>query len=64
MKLLRLCDEIVEPQKLRMAWVGRELNYHLIPTTCYDHGHHPLDQASQYSIQANLECLQGWGIHI
>lgn len=57
MKSLRLCDEIVEPQKLGMAWVGRVLNHHLIPTPCCDHGYHPLDQASQYSIQADLECL-------
>ena len=46
-----------------MAWVEKDHNDHLIPTSCYVQGHQPADQAAQSHIQPGLECLQGWGIH-
>jgi len=39
-----------------MAWVGRDLKAHLIPTPS-------LDQAAHGPIQPGFECFQGWGIH-
>jgi len=43
-------------QSHRMAWVGRDLKHHPVPTPC-------MDSATQGPIQPGLECLQGWGTH-
>jgi len=42
-----------------MAEVGKDLKYHLVPTTLPWAGCHPIDQAAQGSIQPGLEHLQG-----
>jgi len=46
-----------------MAWVEKDHNDHLIPTSCYVQGPQPADQAAQSHIQPGLQCLQGWGTH-
>lgn len=49
----------IESQNHSIAWVGRDLKAHLVPTLC--HGQDPPDHASQGPIQPGLVCLQGWG---
>jgi len=46
-----------------MAWVGRDLKDHPVPTPCCGQGCQSPDQAAQGPIQPGPECLQGWGIH-
>ena len=46
-----------------MAWIGQDLNDHLVPTPCHGQGYHPAAQTAQYPIQPSLEHRQGWGIH-
>jgi len=47
----------------RMAWVGKNLKAHAVPTHCHGQGCYPPAQAAQGPIQAGLEQLQGWGTH-
>jgi len=51
----------------RMAWVGRDLKDHLVPTSCHRQGCCPLNlipyKSAPGSIQAGPEHQQGWGIH-
>jgi len=44
-----------------MAWVGRDLKDHPIPTPCHWQGCHPPGEAAQGPIQPGCDCLQGWG---
>jgi len=44
-----------------MAWVGRELKDHPVPTSLQ--WALPPDPAAQGPIQPGLECLQRWDIH-
>jgi len=50
-----------------MAWLGRDLTGHQVPTSCHRQGHQPPDlvlhQAAQGPIHPGLEHLQGWGTH-
>ena len=46
-----------------MAWFGRDLKYHLVPTPCFGQGYQPLDQTVQELIKPGFELLYGWGIH-
>jgi len=43
-----------------MVWVGRDIEDHVVPTTCYWQGHLPLDQVARSPIQP--ECSWGEGI--
>jgi len=46
-----------------MAWVGRDLKAHPVPTPCYGQDCHPLDQAAHGPIPPGHAHLQGWAIH-
>ena len=37
-----------------MAWVGRDLNDHLVPYPSHGQGYHPVEQAAQGSMQPGL----------
>jgi len=52
-----------ESKNHRKAYVGRELEDHLLPTPYHRQGCHPPTQGAQNPIQSGLEHLQGWGIH-
>jgi len=45
-----------------VAWIGRDLKVHPVPTPCCRQGCHPPAKAAQGSIPPGLEPLQGWGI--
>jgi len=51
------------PQNYRMVCVGREIQDHPVPTSCYGWCCHLLDQVAQKPIQLSPECFQGWGVH-
>jgi len=44
-----------------MAWGGKVLKAHLVPTLCWGQGCHPPAEAVQGSIQPGLVHLQRWG---
>ena len=43
-----------------MAWVGRDLEDHLVPISLCVQGYQPLEQTTKELIKPGLECLQGW----
>jgi len=46
-----------------MAWVGRDLRTHTVPSPCCGQDFHPPAQDAQAPIQLGLEHLQGSDIH-
>ena len=40
------------------------LKGHLVQFPCNEQGHLQLSQVAQNLFQPDLECLQGWGIHL
>jgi len=46
-----------------MAWVGRDLKAHPVPTPCYGQDCHPLGQPAHGPIPPGHAHLQGWAIH-
>jgi len=46
-----------------MAWAGRDMKDHLVPTSCCRQGCYPAAQAAQGPIQPGLQQPHRWGTH-